>query len=72
MHARGRSVLQIWCLRELRCVGDLEATRDIARLELLEGRAILGTASGSVHVVELSSGKPMGPVRRARTQAWAW
>ena len=32
-------------------------TPQITKLETLEGRAIIGTASGSVHLVDMSSGR---------------
>ncbi|GFR49528.1 hypothetical protein Agub_g11572 [Astrephomene gubernaculifera] len=51
-----RTVIKIWNLMDVRCLHELQTSRPVSRLELLEGRAVAGTVSGSVHVVELSSG----------------
>ncbi|KAG2494055.1 hypothetical protein HYH03_007699 [Edaphochlamys debaryana] len=51
-----RNTIKLWGLVEGRCTHELQTSRPVSRLELLEGRAIAGTVSGSVHVVELASG----------------
>ncbi|EFJ51574.1 hypothetical protein VOLCADRAFT_116432, partial [Volvox carteri f. nagariensis] len=51
-----RTTIKIWTLHDMRCMHELCTSRPVTRLELLEGRAVLGTVSGSVHVMELSSG----------------
>eukprot|EP00198_Chlamydomonas_reinhardtii_P012386 XP_001701723.1 predicted protein [Chlamydomonas reinhardtii] len=51
-----RNVIKIWNMADVRCMHELQTSRPVSRLELLEGRAIAGTVTGSVHVAELHSG----------------
>ncbi|MEW5315346.1 MAG: hypothetical protein WDW38_006784 [Sanguina aurantia] len=57
MVTSARNTLKVWDLREIKVMHALQASQQVCKLEMLEGRVLVGTVGGSVHVVDAAKGR---------------